>query len=46
MAELENILIKNPANFSSMSNGEMVTQVHGNNVISFLKSDNSIYSLK
>ena len=46
MAELENILIKSPANFSSMSNGEMITQVHGDNVISFLKSDNNIYSLK
>ena len=46
MAELENILIKSPANYSSMSNGEMVTQVHGDNVISFLKSDNNIYSLK
>ena len=46
MAQLENILIKSPANFSSMSNGEMVTQVHGDNVISFLKSDNNIYSLK
>ena len=46
MGELENILITSPANFASMSNGEMVTQVHGANVISFLKSDNNIYSLK
>ena len=46
MAQLENILIQSPANFSSMSNGEMVTQVYGDNVVSFLKSGNSVYSLK
>ena len=42
MAELENILITSPANFNTMSNGEMVTQVHGDSVVSYLKSNNNI----
>ena len=46
MGKIENILIKNPANFSAMRNGEMVTQVHGDNVFSFLKSNNNIYTLE
>ena len=46
MAELENILITSPANFNTMSNGEMVTQVHGDSVVSYLKSNNNIYTLK
>ena len=46
MGKIDNILIKNPANFSTMRNGEMVTQVHGDNVFSFLKSNNNIYTLE
>jgi len=46
MGKIENTLIKNPANFNTMSNGEMVTQVYGDNVISFLKSNNDIYTLE
>ena len=45
MSILENIFSKNPTNFKSMNNGEMITQVHGDKVITYLKSDNSIYSL-
>ena len=46
MGKIENILTSKPANFASMKNGEMVTQVHGDNVLSFLKSNNNIYTLK
>jgi len=46
MGKIDNVLIKNPANFSTMKNGEMVTQVYGDNVFSFLKSNNDIYTLE
>ena len=46
MGKIENTLTEKPANFASMKNGEMVTQVHGDNVLSFLKSNNNIYTLK
>ena len=46
MGKIENTLTAKPANFASMKNGEMVTQVHGDNVLSFLKSNNNIYTLK
>ena len=46
MGKIENTLTAKPANFASMKNGEMVTQVHGDNVSSFLKSNNNIYTLK
>mgnify|MGYP003117938484 CR=1 FL=1 len=46
MAKIENILIKTPANFSTMKNGEMVTQIHGDNVFSYLKHNNNVYTLE
>ena len=45
MSVIENILIKNIANFESMKNGEMITQVQGDKVFSYLKYNNSIYTL-
>ena len=46
MAILENILSENPTNFKSMSNGEMITQVHGDKVFTFLKHNENIYTLQ
>ena len=45
MAILDNMLVTNPANLESMNNGDLITQVHGDNVVSYLKSNNNIYVL-
>ena len=46
MPILEHILKDNPSDLSKMKNGEMVTQTNGDNVVSYLKSNNQIYTLK
>ena len=45
MPKVEHILQDNPSNFQKMKNGEMITQTHGGNVVSFLKSNNQVYTL-
>lgn len=45
MPKVEHMLQDNPSNFQKMKNGEMVTQTYGDNVVSFLKIKNQIYTL-
>ena len=44
MPIVEHILTDTPADFSKMRNGDMITQTHGDNVVSYLKSQNQIYT--
>jgi len=44
MPKIDHILQNNPSDFSKMKNGEMITQNYKGRVISFLKSNNEIYS--
>jgi len=44
MPKIDHILQNNPSDFSKMKNGEMVTQNYKGRVVSFLKSNNEIYS--
>ena len=43
--KLDNILQVSPAKFKTMQNGDMVTEVIGDKVTSYLKHNNAIYRL-
>ena len=44
--KIDNILSNQPANIKTMNNGDMITHASGKNLLSYLKHNNEIYTLK